>query len=194
MVCKPNIYTIWYLKCDNIFDQFGIRKYPQKYFQFYYLHEWHINWNGRANLHSIELLLKISFSVWNGDISVSNDSTSNKFKYILSNFIPWPMWRKQWHHNRPSQNRYMWYAISVFQHEIHYNPHTKKFGGCILVSLHLSICPSVLHAVSALSRLQFWIDSFHIRHKWSLAWEKVSHIMTFDLDLYLQGHSAMTLQ
>ena len=35
---------------------------------------------------------------------------------------------------------------------------------------------------------------FHIRHKWSLAWEFVSHQITFDLDLYLQGHSAMILQ
>ena len=38
------------------------------------------------------------------------------------------------------------------------------------------------------------MDSFHIRYKWSLEWEGVSGIMTFDLDLYLQGHSAMTLQ
>ena len=33
--------------------------------------------------------------------------------------------------------------------------------------------------------------SFHIWHKWSLAWEGVSHVMTFDLDLYLQGHSTL---
>ena len=38
-----------------------------------------------------------------------------------------------------------------------------------------------------------WI-LFHIRHKWSLTREGVSRIMTFDLDLYLQGHSAMTFQ
>ena len=50
------------------------------------------------------------------------------------------------------------------------------------------------HAVSALYSLQFWMDSFHIRHKWLLAWEGVSYIMTFVLDLYLQGHSAMILQ
>ena len=31
----------------------------------------------------------------------------------------------------------------------------------------------------------------HIRHKWSLACEGVLRIMTFDLDLYLQGHSTM---
>ena len=36
--------------------------------------------------------------------------------------------------------------------------------------------------------LQFSMDSFHIYHKWSLVWEGVLHIMTFDLDLYLQGH------
>ena len=36
------------------------------------------------------------------------------------------------------------------------------------------------------------MDSFHIWYKWSLAWEGVSHVMTFDLDLYLQGHSTLT--
>ena len=41
-------------------------------------------------------------------------------------------------------------------------------------------------------RLQFRMDSFHIWYKWSIAWEGVSHVMTFDLDLYLQGHSALT--
>ena len=38
------------------------------------------------------------------------------------------------------------------------------------------------------------MDSFHIWYKWSPAWEDVSHMMTFDLDLYLQGHSALTLK
>ena len=36
------------------------------------------------------------------------------------------------------------------------------------------------------------MNSFHIWYKWSLAWEGVSHVMTLDLDLYLQGHSALT--
>ena len=35
------------------------------------------------------------------------------------------------------------------------------------------------------------MDSFHIWHKWSLAWEGVSHVMTFALDLYRQGHSTL---
>ena len=35
------------------------------------------------------------------------------------------------------------------------------------------------------------MDSFHIWYKWLLAWEGVSHVMTFDLDLYLQGHSTL---
>ena len=30
---------------------------------------------------------------------------------------------------------------------------------------------------SALQRIEFWMDSFHIRHKWSLAWEGVSCTM-----------------
>ena len=44
-------------------------------------------------------------------------------------------------------------------------------------------------AVSALQRIQFWMDSCHICHKWSLAWEGVSFRMNFGLDLYRQGHS-----
>ena len=38
------------------------------------------------------------------------------------------------------------------------------------------------------------MDSLHIWYKWSLAWEGVSHVMTFDLDLYLQGLSTLTLK
>ena len=38
------------------------------------------------------------------------------------------------------------------------------------------------------------MDSIHIYHKWSLVWEGVLHVMTFDLDLYLQGHLALTLK
>ena len=41
--------------------------------------------------------------------------------------------------------------------------------------------------------VQFWMDSFHIWYKWSLPWEGVLHVMTFDLDLYLQGHLTLTL-
>ena len=38
------------------------------------------------------------------------------------------------------------------------------------------------------------LDEFsHIWHKWSPAWEGVSHTMTFDLDLFLQGYLAVTL-
>ena len=43
-------------------------------------------------------------------------------------------------------------------------------------------------------KLQFCLHSFHIWHKSSLASEGVSHVMTFDLDLYFQGHSALTLK
>ena len=42
--------------------------------------------------------------------------------------------------------------------------------------------------LSAIQHLQFGImmESFHIRHKWSLSSEGVSSAMTFDLDLYLR--------
>ena len=42
--------------------------------------------------------------------------------------------------------------------------------------------------------LQFSMDYFHICHKSSLALEGVSHVMTFDLDLYLQGHMTLALK
>ena len=48
--------------------------------------------------------------------------------------------------------------------------------------------------LSPLHHVQFWMYSFPIWHKWSFAWEGVPCAMTFDLDLYLQGHSAMTLK
>ena len=41
---KPNIYTIWYIKCNNIFDKIEM-KYPWKYFHLYCLPGGHINWN-----------------------------------------------------------------------------------------------------------------------------------------------------
>ena len=41
--------------------------------------------------------------------------------------------------------------------------------------------------------LQFCLHSFHIWHK-LLTSEGVSHVMTFDLDLYFQGHLALTLK
>ena len=82
-----------------------------------------------------------------------------------------------------------------------YPPHNEVVGGVywfhsvrpsVCPSVRLSVRPSVPHAVSALYHLQLWMDSFHIRHKWSLPWEGVSRTMTFDLDLYLQGRSALT--
>ena len=45
MTHKPNISTIWYIECNSIFDKIGMRKYPWKCFQWYYLPEGHINWN-----------------------------------------------------------------------------------------------------------------------------------------------------
>ena len=66
--------------------------------------------------------------------------------------------------------------------------HVMTFDLDLYFQGHLAL---TLKIVSALQRLQFWMDSFHIWYKWSLAWEGVSHVMTFDLDLYLQGHSTL---
>ena len=38
------------------------------------------------------------------------------------------------------------------------------------------------------------MDSVHFYHKWSLVWARVLHIMTFDIDLYVQGHLALALK
>ena len=73
-----------------------------------------------------------------------------------------------------------------------YTGFTPSVRPSVRLSVRPSVRPSVPHAVSALYHLQLWTDSFHIRHKWSLPWEGVSRTMTFDLDLYLQGHSALT--
>ena len=51
-----------------------------------------------------------------------------------------------------------------------------------------------ISALTLKKKLQFSMDSFHIWYKWSLVWENVLHIMTFDLDLYLQGHLALALK
>ena len=64
-----------------------------------------------------------------------------------------------------------------------------KFVTLTLSSFDLLFLVSFLHCHCS---LQFRMDSFHIWYKWSIAWEGVSHVMTFDLDLYLQGHSALT--
>ena len=47
--------------------------------------------------------------------------------------------------------------------------------------------------MSTLQHIQLWMNYFHILHKWSLAWEGVSHVTTFDLDLYLQDYLTVTL-
>ena len=42
---KPNIYTTWYIECNNIFEKNGMKKYLGKCYQWYCLPEGHINWN-----------------------------------------------------------------------------------------------------------------------------------------------------
>ena len=90
----------------------------------------------------------------------------------------------------------------------HYTPRTTKLLGgytgftpsvrpSVRLSVRPSVCPSVRPSVRPACRVRsvsstVMMDSFHIRHKWSLPWEGVSCTMTFDLDLYLQGRSALT--
>ena len=44
-VHKHNIYTIWYIKCNSVFYQIGMRKYPRRSFQWYCLFGGHMNQN-----------------------------------------------------------------------------------------------------------------------------------------------------
>ena len=66
-----------------------------------------------------------------------------------------------------------------------------EVNGGILDSPCLSVCPLTFRVHPVASTVQ---DGFfpYLWYKWSLAWKGVSHVMTFDLDLYLQGHSALT--
>ena len=45
MMHKPNVYTVWYIEYDSIFDKIWMGKYPWKCFQWYCLPEGHINLN-----------------------------------------------------------------------------------------------------------------------------------------------------
>ena len=80
-----------------------------------------------------------------------------------------------------------------------YPPNNEVDGGYIgfTPSVCPSLRPSVRLSVCPACRVRSWtftvLDGFFpYYHKWSLPWEGVSHTMTFDLDLYLQGHSALT--
>ena len=68
-----------------------------------------------------------------------------------------------------------------------------RYNGFTL-SVCLSVRPSHMPCPLCHTCSSGWILFICIRHKWSLALEGVSRIMTFDLGLYLQGNLATTLQ
>ena len=92
----------------------------------------------------------------------------------------------------------IWWDDAQYMHNVPWSRSLWKMvvlGQFLLANFWFhSICPSVPHGVSTFEHLQILMDSFHIGYKWSLAWEGVLPAMIFDLDLCLQGHSAMTLQ
>ena len=62
-------------------------------------------------------------------------------------------------------------------------------------AMTIKLLKNIWHlALSAWQHIQIWMDSFRVWYKWSPAWERVSHVATFQFDQYLQGHSTMTLQ
>ena len=73
--------------------------------------------------------------------------------------------------------------------------------GCVACSVYNKILKFQIFAnfpnfspFTLKKKLQFCLHSFHIWHKSSLASEGVLHVMTSDLDLYFQGHSALTFK
>ena len=73
-----NIYTIWYIECNSIFNEIGMRKYPWKCFQWYCLPERHIDLNeGQISITS-------SFYRWCTYLA----SLYKKCSYILGVFRP----------------------------------------------------------------------------------------------------------
>ena len=76
---KPNIYTIWYIEWNSIFDKIGVRKYAWKCFHWYCLPEGHVNWN-KGQISITWFALQTFHRRFKWDIFVSNDSPRNKFK------------------------------------------------------------------------------------------------------------------
>ena len=76
---------------------------------------------------------------------------------------------------------------SRFVTRIHIPHTTKLLGVSPRLSVRLSRIPCLLY--NSYSSGYF----FHIRHKWSLSWDDVSRIMSFDFGIHLQGYSAVTL-
>ena len=111
-------------------------------------------------------------------------SENLNFWQIFENLLPWP-WKKS-----TVVDGFFSYLAQMIT----------SMRGCVayndlwpwpISSRSFGLGPKI---VSALFHLQFMMYSFHIWYKWSLAWEGVLHMMTFDLDLYLQGHSTLTLK
>ena len=73
-----------------------------------------------------------------------------------------------------------------------HRPLCNKVKGHISDSVCLSVCLLVIASVCSAGCAEFWMDTFHIWHKWSLAYEGMSLVMTLSLCLYLQGHYVMT--
>ena len=111
--------------------------------------------------------------------------------YIFKVIWPWP--RK----SCPLCSVYSCgWILSIFSTNDHYRYRVCRMlrffpesGNLNFWQIFLNFLPLILK-----KNVQFWMDSFHIWYKWSLPWEGVLHVMTFDLDLYLQGHLTLTLK
>ena len=56
----------------------------------------------------------------------------------------------------------------------------------VIQAWHCNKTAKISHVMSAPWHIQFCVDSFHIWHKWPLAWEGVSCTTTFDLDFVIK--------
>ena len=113
---------------------------------------------------------------------------------------PWPI--SLWSFDLEFENRVRSITFSVLDRLFPYLPQIiTTIRGCVACYVYKknSKIPifrkfSNFLAFTLKKNLQFCLHSFHIWHKSSLPSEGVSHVMTFDLDRYFQGHSALTLK
>ena len=114
---------------------------------------------------------------------------------------PWPISSRPF--NLDFENRVRCVTFSVLDRLfLYFLPQIiTTFRGCIARWVYNKILkfqffPNFCNfsAFTLKKNLQFCLRSFHIWHKSSLASEGVSHVMTFYLYIYFQGHSALTLK
>ena len=113
---------------------------------------------------------------------------------------PWPISSRSF--DLDFENRVRSVKFSVLDRLLSYLPQIiTTIRWCVACSVYNKIKKyqffanfSHFSAFTLKKKIQFCLHSFHIWHKSSLASEGVSHVITFDLDLYFHGHLPLTLK